>query len=156
MKTAICSKCKKEQSIIEFYKDKQKRNGLHSWCKTCQIKRWKNYKKNYPVRVWAKTVLYHHKKRGYIVNITRQEIENLAKSTKYCSMCDSKLEYVYGVGRGSMSRPTVDRINNEQTMNKNNVWIICRKCNATKQNRTFKEFVIYCKMITDKFLTEEK
>jgi hypothetical protein len=38
MKTKICSKCKRELSITEFYKNKSRKDGLNFWCKKCQLK----------------------------------------------------------------------------------------------------------------------
>ena len=32
----ICTKCKQEKALTEFHKDKQKRDGLTSSCKSCQ------------------------------------------------------------------------------------------------------------------------
>lgn len=39
----VCSRCNQELSISEFYKDKQQKDGLSSYCKKCKSKIW-NYK----------------------------------------------------------------------------------------------------------------
>ena len=36
METKVCSKCKVEKQVCEFYKDKQKKDGLTSTCKICK------------------------------------------------------------------------------------------------------------------------
>lgn len=33
----LCTKCKLEKSIEDFYKDNRKKDGLRSWCKECQL-----------------------------------------------------------------------------------------------------------------------
>lgn len=38
METKICTKCKIEKSIIDYNKDPQKSDGLHSQCKNCRKK----------------------------------------------------------------------------------------------------------------------
>jgi len=43
MKTKVCSKCKKEKPLSEFYKDKATRDGLHSWCKVCKDTRQRKW-----------------------------------------------------------------------------------------------------------------
>ena len=48
MKTKICTKCKKEKSIIEFYKYKRNRDGLNCWCKNCANESVLLWKKNNP------------------------------------------------------------------------------------------------------------
>lgn len=34
---AVCSKCKEEKSIDQFYKNLRRKNGLSSCCKQCQL-----------------------------------------------------------------------------------------------------------------------
>jgi len=34
--TKVCSKCKVEKELEEFYKDKTRRDGLHNMCKECR------------------------------------------------------------------------------------------------------------------------
>ncbi len=42
MKT--CSKCHKDKSLKEFFKDKRKKDGHQITCKACQLKRAKEYR----------------------------------------------------------------------------------------------------------------
>jgi hypothetical protein len=44
VQTSTCTYCKVEQDVSLFSFDKQKRNGLTSWCRTCRLegsRRWK-------------------------------------------------------------------------------------------------------------------
>ncbi len=34
-KTKVCSRCKKRRKLDLFYKDKQTKDGLASWCRPC-------------------------------------------------------------------------------------------------------------------------
>jgi hypothetical protein len=43
MATKICTKCKKEKDASEFWKDKQKKDGLTSSCAKCNSEQKKNY-----------------------------------------------------------------------------------------------------------------
>ena len=43
-KMKICSKCKIEKSVVEFHKDKSRKDGLNNTCKMCvieNVKRWR-------------------------------------------------------------------------------------------------------------------
>ena len=46
METKICSKCKTEKSIIEFYHRKKSKDGFSGVCKKCRYKY--NYEEKYP------------------------------------------------------------------------------------------------------------
>lgn len=48
METKVCSKCKEEKKVCEFFKDGQKKDGLHSSCKVCVNNRVKIYKEQNP------------------------------------------------------------------------------------------------------------
>jgi 5-methylcytosine-specific restriction endonuclease McrA len=47
--------------------------------------------------------------------------------------------------------PTIDRVNNGNELNINNVQIICRDCNLSKGTKSHDEFVLYCRAIGNKF-----
>ena len=44
--TKVCSKCKKELPISEFYKNKSRKDGLHIQCKNCVNEYAKKYRKS--------------------------------------------------------------------------------------------------------------
>jgi hypothetical protein len=46
METKICSRCKKEKSLNEFYKDKAHKDGLNNWCIDCWKLKGKKYRQN--------------------------------------------------------------------------------------------------------------
>lgn len=180
MKTKVCSRCKEEKSLSKFYKDKSKKSGVVSWCKECRSKKHKEWRKNnpekvkeinkrfreknlhyhkeyrmkYPIKDWVYATIANHK-RKYKVNIKAKELISLANLTKYCPICNKKLDYSQGKRKLNLASPTIDRINNEKFLNKHNTWIICHQCNTTKNIRNFKQFVNYCTMVSNKFKKEE-
>ena len=46
--TKVCSKCKKELELSFFYKHKNCKYGVTSWCKSCQLECNKKWRKNNP------------------------------------------------------------------------------------------------------------
>ena len=42
VKTKICTKCKIEQNVSCFHKDKKNKDGLDYWCKLCKKQRYRN------------------------------------------------------------------------------------------------------------------
>lgn len=162
-----CSYCKTLKLKKLFSIDKHQKDGLQTKCKDCQkimskehykmnkpvynINR-KNYRTEYPIKYWVWSSISSHKRRGYIINISSKELERIANNTKICKYCGCELKYTYGE-RKTVKRnsPTLDRIDCEKEINKNNVQIICFKCNVTKQERSHKEFVEYCSNISNIF-----
>jgi hypothetical protein len=64
MQTKICSKCKEEKEVCEFYTDKSKINGYYSSCKECKIiytKTRVNENKTY-LKLWKISNPDYHKK----------------------------------------------------------------------------------------------
>jgi hypothetical protein len=51
MKT--CSKCKETKSLESFNKDKNKKDGLHIWCRVCGNKDAKRYRDSNPEKTFA-------------------------------------------------------------------------------------------------------
>jgi len=111
-------------------------------------KEWR--KENYH-RYWVNATLGNHKRKGHIINIKPDELEQLAKNTNYCPICGIKIKWYMGGKNKKPNSPTLDRIENKNEININNIQIICDKCNVTKQDRTMKEFVEYCAKVSNRF-----
>jgi len=111
------------------------------------IRNIKNEKAN-PQKYWASKTLGRHKQRGNEINITVEELETIANNTLTCKYCGCNLVFdsrVKGVSRPYS--PTLDRIDNENELNVNNVQIICRECNTAKGTKTHVEFINYCSSV---------
>src|SRR5688572_26995586 len=46
----VCSKCKMEKSLIEFYENKSKKSGYNSNCKTCENIKKKELRQKYSLQ----------------------------------------------------------------------------------------------------------
>ena len=107
-----------------------------------------------PYFFWSHSVIQAHKARGFIVDFNGQWLEDLAKSTPTCFLCECKFDwFLEKKGRQYPDSPSLDRIENEKTLTKENVQIICILCNMTKGARNMKDFIAYCKMISKKYET---
>ena len=164
-----CTKCKQVKIEIEFYKINGKtKDGLTCYCKECCKISSNNWRKNNPIkyketkikyiqkfpkRFWADKTLRDHKNRGNIINITFNDLCDLVKNINNCEICESKLEwnYINKKGKTQYNSPSLDRKNNENIINIDNIMILCHKCNSTKRNRTLGEFIEYCKNVVKKF-----
>ena len=171
-----CSNCGELKSFSEFHKDKCSKDGLRSKCKKCRKEYYENnkekilkqkkeyrennkekileyqkeYRENNYVRKWCSSTINFHKKRGYIVNITFDELYNIVKDKPSCEICGKELEW-YSTGKGKTTNlsPSLDRKNNENEINKDNISILCHKCNIKKNSESIEENLVWCKQFEE-------
>lgn len=104
-----------------------------------------------PRKLWAQMCMGNHKRNGFTMILTRHELAEMALKTDKCAICDVTLEWGYLTGKFQRNSPSLDRIDNEQIITKDNVQILCSYCNRTKLARTMSEFIAYCKYVAKKF-----
>ena len=152
-----CSNCGELKPFSEFYKDKCSKDGLKSQCKKCAKEYYENnkekikeYNKNNYVRIWCSSTIRDHKKRGYIVNITIDELYDIVKDKPSCEICGKELEW-YSTGKGKITNlsPSLDRIYNGNEINKDNISILCHKCNTKKHSESIEENLVWCKQFEE-------
>ena len=131
-------------------KDPEKEKNIKKeYLKTKRRKKYCRRLKTHYHWLWARNSVKSHRRRGYIVNISVQELTKMALHTIHCPMCGCPLKW--HPGKFQSNSPTLDRKENTTTIDKNNSWIICRRCNSTKLDRSFNDFLTYCIMILRKF-----
>lgn len=150
-----CKECRKEESRLYYHQNKEQlsRKGeiYREKNRDICIQRAKRWAEENIFRYWASVTRRNHKyKKKYVVNISLAELTKMAEKTLYCPLCNVKLDYSLEKGRIFDNSPSLDRKNNTNVLNIMNVWVICQKCNTTKQNRTIKEFISYCKLVVKK------
>jgi hypothetical protein len=154
----ICNSCKQEKG------DRFRKGVGSKVCKDCdKINRHKHretlraaairwHSKN-PLRSWANQTIKNHRKKGFDVQFTNLELVEVAKSSAHCHYCEIELRWDRNVPgqKPAHNVPTLERINNEQHLDLDNIAIICLRCNTTKGPRTMSEFVTYCQRIAARF-----
>jgi len=79
----------------------------------------------------------------FTVELTVDELFVIASKTLRCPICGCALDYQRGIHCRKNNGASLDRKFNENVVNKDNVWVICSKCNTTKSDRTIDEFIEY-------------
>jgi 5-methylcytosine-specific restriction endonuclease McrA len=142
---------------LEKYRSKARQNRKKHYYKDIKVSREKArlYKreeaKNNIFRFIARNSRHHHRSEGHEVTITLDEAEALLRAHPTCQLCGVSLDFSPERKKCSPNLPSIDRIDNGDTMTKDNVMVLCFSCNQTKSNRTLLQFINYCKMITEKF-----
>jgi len=108
------------------------------------------WQKANPHRSWAISTLSNHRRRGFLIAISIDDLMIEAKKAQECLYCGRELKFMRGGGWNG-STPSLDRINNEDVIDENTIQIICHACNTSKLNRTHTEFIEYRKLVVDNF-----
>jgi hypothetical protein len=131
-------------------------NKNYSICKKCLADYGRDYRlarfsdKSRRVRAWAISTLGDHKRKGFNVLITVDELCKYAMTIDNCEYTDEPLNW-FSQGRPTANSPSLDRLNNEDVLNIDNIRIISYKMNAMKRDLTFKDYIKHCKFMVDKF-----
>lgn len=98
------------------------------------------------ISTWANSTYSGHKCKGYQLSFTRQDILFLYTQTPKCPICDCELEH--GIKNSHQNSPSLDRINNKKgNLTIEDVWIICHRCNTSKQQFTLTEWKEYAEKV---------
>jgi len=163
--TCTCSNCHKLKPLSDFNINKY--GEPQGNCKECAKEAsrlwriehpecnetWKEHRRDFRIenvhRLWAMGTIRSHNnsKKGYTILLSVVVLTELAKNTRICYYCGCELDWTPLKGKLNMNSPTLDRRNNEKEIRLDNINIICTLCNTTKQDRTEKEFIEYCKRI---------
>ena len=170
----LCPKCRTAKPLSEFWRDRSAANGRQSYCILCrrgyytpesrarqaahrrsetgqatQRRYVERMTREHPNRRWAITTRHSHQNAGHTLaaDITIDWLEALADDAKLCPICGLEMAKNDASPR-SGACPTLDRINNETHLRRDNLWIICRVCNTSKGNRTLAAFLDYCRVVT--------
>ena len=98
------------------------------------------------ISTWANSTYSGHKSKGYQLSFTRQDILFLYAQTQKCPICGCELEH--GIKNSHQNSPSLDRINNKKgNLTIEDVWIICHRCNTSKQQFTLSEWKEYAERV---------
>jgi hypothetical protein len=150
----ICTVCKEEKDEEEFYYHSV-RKIFSSECKRCSAIKRQKYDKDYPAYRWATNTVYQHRKKGFEILMSVEEIEKLYNEsiTEPCEICGTMMER----GNPLENSPTLDvKIPMKRVICKDNVWIICHFCNRAKGRKTMEEFREYINLLAYKFKEFDK
>lgn len=141
----ICYKCKIIKNNNEFFKNHTVKGGLNSYCKQCshKIKALDVYRMK--ASNLKSSITTRAKNRGIYVDVeyfTLDRIEDMIKEAKYCQCCGRKFEVRYGDKDDCQARDnsiSLDRFYSSLGYTKDNVNIICWRCNKVKTNASIEE-----------------
>jgi len=153
-----CSQCKSEKESNLFFKSKNTKDGLHSWCKECcKIGNKKSREKvNSSLEKRAVVFLINAKnssiKRKQIFDLVVPDVINMwnnqngicAYSGREMTLESSKLNTI-----------SIERIDSKEGYTKKNTILVCQAINRMKSDFSFEDFFQLCKDVT-LFLSDEK
>ena len=146
MKTKICTKCKKEKTLDQFYKGIDKDNLTYP-CKDCIKIYYKEnkvkineYRKIYDLtskRIYG-ILKNNTRNRGKELIITEEDFVNWYNNQeKICHYCKRTLEEIkqdIKENKKFKNRLSIDRKDNNKGYTLDNMALACRRCNSIKSD----------------------
>jgi len=160
METKVCSKCKIEKEVCDFYSHKtnslqckqcqceyrKEWRRLHPGYDTHQCKKWANsnpekIKGYYKSKSWAKLAIQLAKKRAkrhdLNFNLDEEFLNKIYPADNLCPLL--KIPLFRGEKNSCPNSPTLDRIDSSKGYTKDNVQVISLKANTAKSNLSLDE-----------------
>ena len=147
----ICSKCKRELDIVNFYKDNNRKDSLDTYCKSCrkEVKKINNIKN--PIKYSDRKEYYDKWRYTFTGRFsrTRQQANdrkiNFALTLEdYLDFWDKKCYYCNLPSMGG-----IDRVDNNIGYELDNCIPCCWRCNVMKSNQNQQDFIWHCKAIVN-------
>ncbi len=148
-KTKTCSTCKIEKPIIEFTRNKSQPTGYMCYCKDCNNKRNKKFRRdpNNLKRACARVFSYIARRvrvKNLSIDIDVSFIEHLYNiQGGRCAYTGDNLSLESGLN----STMSVDRVDSSKGYTKDNVKLVTWEVNNMKQSASMKEFLVVCKKV---------
>jgi transposase len=170
----ICSYCEQEKSINSFGKLNTRKDGLHYYCKDCSNTISRERRNRNPTAI--RKIVQKSKTKTRMENpykaraqgmarslnsktievdksyLTYKFLEKLLRENRYCNCCNKPLKLLRKISESNHEIAVIDRIDSSKGYIKNNIAIICGRCNEIKREGTSKEHRQIADYI-DKFLT---
>ena len=150
MEEQICRNCEESKTLDEFYLTG--RGKPDCVCKECRRKSYRQKYESNPYKSWAINTKAYHESKGIEFYIMLDELEQAARIHANCMICNTPLYYGKKLnGTKQDNSPYLDRLNNEDYVDNNNVLLVCARCHGAKKGLTLKQFLSYCKYIITRF-----
>lgn len=122
----------------------QAKARARAWEKTPQGKATTKARESKPITV-VKRGLKNHARIGHKIEVTVEEAYDIYLSTTNCRYCGREMQPgLIGIEPTSKS---IDRIDNGDTLTKDNIQYICHQCNATKGAHSHDEYIAYLRQM---------
>jgi len=102
-------------------------------------------KYNNSIKAWVVRSFCGHKKRGFVVDISVNDLIERAENTNECPRCGVKFDWKNGRHLKNWQMPCIACLTHNQTLTLENIEIICKKCNTQQNNDSLEEFFSYCR-----------
>ena len=92
----VCFKCKSEKNQSDFHKDKNRKDGLFSYCKNCVLEKQKKYNIDNRLKIKEYRTVYNNENAVVIAeNIKRYYNENRSKIFYFLFTVKSNISHCY-------------------------------------------------------------
>ena len=148
----ICTKCKKERPLTEFYNNRTHKSGKTFWCKECTNHRNNVLAKHVKAK-WASTSYFRRKEKEpehYLWKNARHraQVAGMQFTIEQSDIVIPERCPYLGVvldPKDKQLAPSLDRIDSSKGYVKGNIRVISFKANRMKSNATEAELVAFAR-----------
>jgi len=134
----VCKDCDNERRAKRSQDNKDMENARKlQWYHVKRYKNTPNFKYYHSIRGRYTRYKYSARIRDIIFKLRIEDVTSIIK--KPCKYCGYKSKYYNGI----------DRVDNQKGYTKENCVSCCAYCNRMKSNYNIKDFIGYCKKITE-------
>jgi len=145
MDTKICKRCNLEKQVEDFGNIKKSPDGKSPYCRKCNCEKSQISKMKNPIKTRAKHIRNHMKEKSSEVGFyfdpyfTSEKIQEMIEEKDYCP-CSRKFDKGYtGDEKKNPAAPSFDRFDSKLGYTKENVIVVCARCNHLKNDATKEE-----------------
>jgi len=158
MNTKTCYKCKREQSVVFFFKHHQTSDGLHSWCKSCckegneksRAKKYSTFEGRVPT--FLVSCRTNARKRQNEFSLTASDLVDMWNAQGgICCYSGLQME----LQPNSLFSVSVERVDNSIGYTVENTVLVCKAVNSMKSSMTGEQFLMFCRAVAGWMQDEE-
>lgn len=151
MTPRTCTRCVKVKPETAFNFVRRATGKRHDVCRACHKAAADARRAEAPHLFWAQATISAHRRRGFDVRITVDELVEMARAATRCRLCGVDLDWRYGHKQRRMvpASPSWDRTENGTVLTAENTQVLCVRCNTTKGPRSMKELREWCRAVLE-------
>lgn len=152
-KTKVCKRCGKRRKAAEFHRDKTRKDGLRTWCKSCTNEYHRDRVEADPLGEFIRSLVGSARARSKAkkmdFSLTAECVAEMYEAQAgRCSVTGIEMSYIRYDGKHATNL-SIDRINNDRGYTPDNIRLVCSNVNRMRGQWSDVELIWWCRLVVD-------